>query len=159
MRPHVHVVGFGTGPQHLTREAVRALQDSDYVLAVRKHDDDDLLRVRRAICAEIGLELVEVRDPERDRDDPSDYPGAVRDWHAQRVQVFADVVAERGGRAAFLVWGDPSLYDSTLRVVGAWPPIRVLPVSAGTWSLASAPRSCWQPGTGSCCTRSVFPST
>lgn len=117
MSAHVHVVGFGTGPDHLTRDAVRALLDTDYVLAVRKHADDELLRVRRAICAEFEVELVEVPDPERDRDDPADYPAAVRDWHAARVAAFADVVAARSGRAAFLVWGDPSLYDSTLRVV------------------------------------------
>jgi len=114
---HLHLVGFGTGPDHLTRDAVRALLDTDYVLAVRKHEDDELLRVRRAICEEFEVELVEVPDPERDRDDPADYPAAVRDWHAARVRAFADVVAERGGRATLLVWGDPSLYDSTLRVV------------------------------------------
>lgn len=117
MSAHVHVVGFGTGPDHLTREAVRALLDTDYVLAVRKQEDDDLLRVRRAICEEFEVELVEVPDPQRDRDDPTDYPAAVRDWHAARVAAFADMVAARGGRATFLVWGDPSLYDSTLRVV------------------------------------------
>lgn len=117
MSAHLHVVGFGTGPDHLTRDAVRALLDSDYVLAVRKHEDDELLRVRRAICEEFEVDLVEVPDPQRDRDDPSDYPAAVRDWHDARVAAFIDVVVERGGRATFLVWGDPSLYDSTLRVV------------------------------------------
>lgn len=117
MSAHLHVVGFGTGPDHLTRDAVRALLDTDFVLAVRKHDDDELLRVRRAISEEFEVDLVEVPDPQRDRDDPSDYPAAVQDWHAARVGAFADVVAERGGRATLLVWGDPSLYDSTLRVV------------------------------------------
>lgn len=117
MSAHLHVVSFGTGPDHLTRDAVRALLDTDYVLAVRKHEDDELLRVRRAICEEFEVELVEVPDPERDRDDPADYSAAVRNWHAARVAAFADVVAARGGRPTFLVWGDPSLYDSTLRVV------------------------------------------
>lgn len=114
---HVHVVGFGMGPHHLTGEAVAALRDTDYVLAVRKGRDDELLEVRRRICGAHGVELVEVTDPERDRDDPADYPAAVRTWHSARVDAFAAELVARGGTAAFLVWGDPSLYDSALRVV------------------------------------------
>ncbi len=114
---HVHVIGFGMGPHHLTGEAIDALAATDYVLAVRKGDDDELLGVRRRICDAHGLELVEVGDPERDRDDPIDYPGAVTSWHEARADAFAGILEARGGKAAFLVWGDPSLYDSTLRIV------------------------------------------
>ncbi|GAB2857936.1 precorrin-6A synthase (deacetylating) [Nocardioides pacificus] len=114
---HVRVVGIGMGPQHLTREASAALAGADYALAVRKSDDDELLAVRRLICAEHDLELVEVADPERDRDDPADYPGAVAAWHAARAEAYAGQLAARGGTAAVLVWGDPSLYDSTLRLL------------------------------------------
>lgn len=113
----VRVVGFGMGPQHLTGEAAAALRSADYVLAARKREDDDLLAVRRAVCAAHGVPLVEVADPERDRDDPADYPGAVQAWHRARAGAYAAELAARGGTAAFLVWGDPSLYDSTLRVV------------------------------------------
>ncbi|WP_244927995.1 precorrin-6A synthase (deacetylating) [Nocardioides sp. W7] len=114
---HVHVVGIGMGPQHLTQEASATLRAADYALAVRKGADDDLLEVRRLICAEHGLPLVEIPDPERDRDDPADYPGAVAAWHAARVEAYADELTARGGSAAVLVWGDPSLYDSTLRIL------------------------------------------
>lgn len=113
----VRVVGIGMGPHHLTREASDALAGADFVLAARKGPDDELLEVRRRICAEHDLELVEVSDPPRDRDDPADYPGAVRAWHRARTAAYADALGARDGTAAFLVWGDPSLYDSTLRVV------------------------------------------
>jgi precorrin-6A synthase len=63
------------------------------------------------------VELVAVADPERDRSDPVDYPAAVREWHEARVAAYETVLRERGGEAAFLVWGDPSLYDSTIRIV------------------------------------------
>jgi precorrin-6A synthase len=33
------------------------------------------------------------------------------------VAAYEQVLRERGGMAAFLVWGDPSLYDSTIRIV------------------------------------------
>jgi len=118
----IRILGVGMGPQHVTAEVAEALRSVDYVVASRKSDADGLLAARAAICAEHGVELVAVPDPsrervERDRDDPADYPAAVAAWHEARVAAYADVLAERGGTAAFLVWGDPSLYDSTVRVV------------------------------------------
>lgn len=113
----IRVLGVGMGPQHVTREVADALRGCDYVVAAQKADDDDLLAARRAIAWEYGVEVVAVRDPERDRDDPADYPGAVRAWHEARVAAYEEVLRERGGTAAFLVWGDPSLYDSTILVV------------------------------------------
>lgn len=113
----VRVLGLGMGPQHITPEMADALRSCDYVLAAEKREDDGLLSVRRAIAAEHGLEVVAVPDPERDRADPVDYAKAVKDWHEARVAAYERVLRERGGTAAFLVWGDPSLYDSTIRVV------------------------------------------
>ena len=115
----IRIIGFGMGPQHLTPEAAAALTASDYVIAARKSGDDALLAIRQAVAAPFGLEVVEVRDPERDRADPADYPGAVRTWHEARIAAYADVLRVRGGSAAFLVWGDPSLYDSVVRIVTA----------------------------------------
>lgn len=113
----VRVLGVGMGPQHLTRQVFAALAECDYVVAARKHDDDELLAVRNLIAAEAGVELVEVADPPRDRNDPADYPSAVRAWHRARVAAYDAVLRERGGTAGFLVWGDPALYDSTIRIV------------------------------------------
>jgi len=114
----VRILGVGMGLQHVTPEVADALRTCDYVLAADKGDDDGLLAARRAVAEAYGVELVAVRDPERDRADPADYPAAVRDWHEARVAAYERVLLERGGNAAFLVWGDPSLYDSTIRVVG-----------------------------------------
>ena len=116
----VRVVGFGMGPDQLTPEAVAALRRSDYVVAAQKSADDPLLAVRHEIAHAHGLELVPVADPERDRSEHpthAAYERAVQDWHAARVRAYADVLRERGGSPAFLVWGDPALYDSTIRIV------------------------------------------
>jgi precorrin-6A synthase len=113
----IRVLGVGMGPQHVTPEVADALRSCDYVLAAEKREHDSLLAVRRAIASEHGVEMVAVPDPERDRADPVDYAGAVRDWHEARAVAYEQVLQERGGTAAFLVWGDPSLYDSTIRVV------------------------------------------
>ncbi|MFL6155564.1 MAG: precorrin-6A synthase (deacetylating) [Marmoricola sp.] len=119
----VRVIGIGSGePDQLTREAADALVGVDYVIAAAKGADDPLLAVRRALCERYGVELVAVADPERDRDPSStataeDYGTAVRDWHDARVAAYEQVLLERDGDVAFLVWGDPAFYDSTLRIV------------------------------------------
>ncbi len=110
------VIGVGMGPQHVTREGAEALRSVDWVLALAKADEDPLLEARAAICREYGdPPVVVVPDPPRDRD-PVDYPAAVADWHAARVAAYRAVLEERPGDVGMLVWGDPSLYDSTLRL-------------------------------------------
>ena len=122
----VRILGVGMGPQHVTPEVAEALRSVDYVLAADKGsdgDDDGLLALRRAIVeahTDGSVDIVGVRDPQRDRTpdlSAAGYQRAVADWHDARAAAYADVLSERGGSAAFLVLGDPSLYDSTIRVV------------------------------------------
>ncbi|MGB3304479.1 MAG: precorrin-6A synthase (deacetylating) [Gordonia sp. (in: high G+C Gram-positive bacteria)] len=113
----VRILGIGMGPSQVTAEVAEALRTCDYVIAAAKSDDDPLLSVRRAVAEDHGVPVVAVPDPERDRSDSGDYVTAVRDWHEARVDAYEKVLRARGGTAAFLVWGDPSLYDSTIRVV------------------------------------------
>lgn len=135
----VRVLGIGMGPRQLTGEAAEALRGCDYAVAARKGDDDGLLALRRAVCAAHGVPLVEVPDPERDRD-AADYAAAVAAWHGARVSAYERVLGERGGTAAFLVWGDPSLYDSTLRIVEAVAARGVVPVEYDVLPGISAPQ-------------------
>ena len=119
---HLDLIGIGTGnPDHLTRAAERAMRAADLILLPRKRADTaDLLDLRRALCAEVvtGATRVVAFDlPERAADGP--YLGAVRDWHDAIAAAWADAIATNlpaGGRLAMLVWGDPSLYDSSLRI-------------------------------------------
>jgi precorrin-6A synthase len=120
----VRILGVGMGPQHVTPEVAEALRTVDYVLAADKGEDsgDGLLALRREIldAHTDSVEIIAIRDPERDRStglDTTGYQGAVADWHDARATRYAEVMRERGGTAAFLVWGDPALYDSTIRVV------------------------------------------
>lgn len=115
----VRVVGVGMGPQHVTPEAAVVLRSVDRVLAFEKKEDDPLLAVRAEICRRYGdPPLVHVPDPPRDRAEPPDYPAAVRTWHSARVAALRHAIDERPGVVGMLVWGDPSLYDSTLRLLG-----------------------------------------
>ncbi|WP_220793292.1 precorrin-6A synthase (deacetylating) [Nocardioides stalactiti] len=119
MAVRVRIVGVGMGPHQVTPEAADALRAADYAIAADKGPDDGLLAVRREIAAAHDLPVVAVPDPKRDRQPEGDgaYVGAVAHWHAARVAAYEAVLAERGGTAAFLVWGDPAFYDSTIRIV------------------------------------------
>jgi precorrin-6A synthase len=125
----VLVVGIGSGdPAHLTGEAVAALNAVDvFLVADKRAATRDLVTLRAELCAAVithdRYSFVEVPDPERGSDaDRSSgaYAEAVRDWHAERARRHtAALTREVGtsGTVGLLVWGDPSLYDSTLRVV------------------------------------------
>ena len=119
------VIGIGTGnPEHMTIQAIRALNTADVVFALDKgRAKADLVDLRREICARYLTEkpyrFVEAQDPERDRN-PADYGATVEAWHAARAALYEAMIAgelEPEGCGAILVWGDPSLYDSTLRIL------------------------------------------
>lgn len=120
----VLVIGIGAGdPDYVTVQAVRALNRADVLFAMDKGADrDDLLALRRQICdthLRGAYRLVTAPDPERVLDGPS-YRDDVRAWHAARARIYAhliDAEIPAGGAGAFLVWGDPALYDSTLRLL------------------------------------------
>lgn len=130
----IYVIGIGAGdPDHLTLQAVKALNQVDvFFLLDKGAEKSDLIRLRHEILERHitgrGYRLVEARDPERDRAaDTAAYPGAVDDWRSRRAAIYERMIAdELGGTAedgreehvgAFLVWGDPSLYDSTLAIL------------------------------------------
>jgi precorrin-6A synthase len=121
----VLVIGIGAGdPEHVTVQAVRALGEVDVFFVVDKgHETEELVRLRREICERYvqghDYRIVEIPDPPRDRADPA-YREAVEDWRARRADAWERALAEElgeDGRGGFLVWGDPSLYDSTLGVL------------------------------------------
>jgi precorrin-6A synthase len=117
------VIGIGAGdPDHVTAQAVRALNETDVFFVVDK-SATDLVAARRAILDRFvaggGYRVVEVPDPPRDRAADA-YGAAVEEWRARRADVWERALRDElrpGGVGAFLVWGDPSLYDSTLDVI------------------------------------------
>jgi precorrin-6A synthase len=117
------VIGIGAGnPEHMTIEAIRALNAADLVLIPRKGAAKaDLADLRREICArylDTPARLVEFDLPLRDAE--GDYKAGVDAWHAEIAGVYGRLIAAEAGpeaRIALLVWGDPSLYDSTLRIL------------------------------------------
>jgi len=119
------VIGIGAGnPEHITIEAINALNRAQVVFVLDKGEKKgDLTRLRKQICERYiknGIpRMVEVPSPAREAQPPS-YTAAVEAWHAAKARIFSALIREEmkdGECGALLVWGDPSLYDSTLRIL------------------------------------------
>lgn len=118
------LIGIGTGnPQHLTLQAIDALNAQDLILIPNKGaGKDDLVGLRREICALAitgsGPQIVEFDLPIRNEATHS-YRKRVDDWHDAIAKIWWQTITAnlpQGGKVGFLVWGDPSLYDSTMRI-------------------------------------------
>jgi precorrin-6A synthase len=123
------VIGMGPGhPDQITVQAVQAMNRVDVFFQIDKGDaKSGLNAAREEILARHvpggGYRVVDIPEPPRDRSgslDRTGYEDAVGDWHQARAELIgAAVAAEIGpdGVGAFLVWGDPSVYDSMLRII------------------------------------------
>ncbi|TMK01414.1 MAG: precorrin-6A synthase (deacetylating) [Alphaproteobacteria bacterium] len=121
----VFIIGIGAGnPDYITVQAINALNEVDVFFVMDKgREKEDLIRLRKDICeryiTDRSYRTIQIRDPERDRTSSS-YESSVKAWHEQRVTVYERLIGQELGEeecGAFLVWGDPSFYDSTLRIV------------------------------------------
>lgn len=126
----VLVIGIGAGdPEQITVQAINALNRVDVVLVLDKgRDSHQLVDLRAEVCrrylTERPYRIIEVPDPRRPRKadgyTQDEYEAAVRTWHGQRAAALEEMLLTEVGEdgcAAFLVVGDPSLYDSTIRVI------------------------------------------
>lgn len=119
------VIGIGSGhPEQITLQAVAAMNRADVLFVPLKGEEKAALAGHRRALIEAHLRnprcrVVEFALPERDAANPA-YAAGVADWHEAIARLYADLFAEElGGEGVggFLVWGDPSLYDSTLRIL------------------------------------------
>ena len=134
----VYVIGIGAGdPDHITVQAITAMNRVDVFFVIDKDiggnrdlggatggPADDLAGLRTELLARYVTgphRVVAARDPERDRTAGSAaYAAAVVDWQDRREAIYQRMIADElddDGCGGFLVWGDPALYDGTLRIL------------------------------------------
>ena len=120
----IFVIGIGVGdPDHMTMQAIKALNQVDVFFIPDKGTEKSALRdLRVAICKRfiedesyrtIGFDV-----PQRDAS--GDYLGGVDQWHSRLADIYGDMIQRELGESevgALLVWGDPAIYDSTLRII------------------------------------------
>lgn len=142
------LIGIGTGnPAHLTGEARATLRAADLILIPRKGPEkSDLAGLRHQILAQVFEGAAPPRVAEFDmptRGADEGYRAGVEAWHdaiAARWQAAIAEARPAPDRVALLVWGDPMLYDSTLRIAARLPglKLRVVPGITAIQALCAA---------------------
>lgn len=125
----VLLIGIGVGdPDQLTVQAVRALNTVDVFFVLDKGATKGKLRavreeILRRHAKDRRYRIAEAASPTRDPS-PADYRASVAEYRSSvddlnhaKQDVFRALIGELkdGETGAFLVWGDPMLYDSTIR--------------------------------------------
>ena len=142
MTIELFLVGIGTGnPAHITIQAIQQLKAADILIIPRKGDSkSDLANLRYQICNELLEEntppLFEFDLPVRDETRP--YLSAVETWHDAIANIWADciktakqTVDREINSVGLLIWGDPSLFDSSLRIAQRLKPTPNITVTPG----------------------------
>ncbi|MFL9944552.1 precorrin-6A synthase (deacetylating) [Paraburkholderia agricolaris] len=121
------IIGIGAGdPDYMTVQAINALNQVDVFFVMDKGvAKEKLVALRKQIIERFidgdDYRIVEATSPERRRDD-TDYRSTVDELNRDKQRLFEGLIADElhdGEVGAFLVWGDPSLYDSTIRIIEA----------------------------------------
>ena len=139
------LIGIGCGdPDQLTLSAIRAINAADLILIPRKGEEKkELADLRRTICNRVlendAARIVEFDLPMRASNE-ADYLKAVDDWHEAVAAAWSQEIGRHlggQGRVALLIWGDPSLYDSSLRIARRLDPLPTIEVVPGVTSIAA----------------------
>lgn len=157
MTRHLWLIGIGAGnPDWVTAEAIEAIRQIDVLFVVIKEGKyDELVDARRTLFARYrttDVRVVELNDPPRPWRKADDYAAVVALWRAQRQELWTQALMEHlepGQTGGLLVWGDPSLYESTLAIVQSVchemdepPLVRVIPGVSCVHALTAAHQIC-----------------
>ncbi len=122
----IQLIGIGPGDdQYLTLQAIHAMQQAAVFFLLEKagRGKEALVNRRREMLARFAGErdyrIVVVPSPPRTMT-ASGYQEGVREWHQQKRALFANLIDNQlhpGEHGAFLIWGDPSLYDQTVSLI------------------------------------------
>ena len=121
------IIGIGAGnPEYVTIQAVNTLNQVDVFFILDKGaSKEKLIEFRRELCRRYikgrNYRFVDAESPEWDRQS-ADYGATVASLNQDKRAVFERLIGEGmedGECGAFLVWRDPTLYDSTIRIIEA----------------------------------------
>jgi precorrin-6A synthase len=119
------IIGIGAGdPEYVTIQAVNALNQVDVFFILDKGPSKEkLIALRQEICRRYikgnNYRFFEAANPDWERG-TENYRATVEALNRDKQEMFERLISEGmadGECGAFLVWGDPTLYDSTIRVV------------------------------------------
>ena len=121
------IIGIGAGnPEYITIQAVNALNQADVFFILDKGaDKEKLVEFRCELCRRYisgqNYRFVDAASPEWERHS-ADYRATIAELNQDKQTLFERLIGKGmadGECGAFLVWGDPTLYDSTVRIIEA----------------------------------------
>jgi precorrin-6A synthase len=120
----IFVIGIGVGdPDHMTMQAIKALNQVDVFFIPDKGTEKAALRDLRTTICQRFIDSADYRTVDVDvpaRATAGDYLDGVDDWHGRLADIYGGLFARELGESdvgGLLVWGDPAIYDSTLRII------------------------------------------
>ena len=120
----IFVIGIGVGdPDHMTIQAIKALNQVDVFFIPDKGTEKAALRDLRTTICERFIEKADYRAIDVDipqRATAGDYLADVDQWHRDLADIYGrlfEYELEEDEVGGILVWGDPAIYDSTLRIL------------------------------------------
>jgi precorrin-6A synthase len=120
----IFVIGIGVGdPEQMTIQAIKALNQVDVFFIPDKGAEKAALRdLRNSICERFienaDYRTIDVDIPQRAA--AGDYLAGVDEWHGRLANIYGRLFEQELAEdeiGGVLVWGDPAIYDSTLRII------------------------------------------
>jgi precorrin-6A synthase len=119
------VIGIGAGnPDYLTVQAINAMNRAEvFFMPDKGAEKAGLNAIRLGMLERFvpqgGYRLVEFEIPSRRQAVTAEYRASVEEWRDKVEAAYHRMFAEldEDGIGAFLVWGDPAIYDGTLRIL------------------------------------------
>ena len=152
MKIDLYLVGIGTGnPEHVTQQAINILGSSDIIMVPKKGSEkSDLANLRYQICNQLLASktppVFEFDIPKRSSE--GEYLEAVDHWHEAIANAWQSTIEQARlnvdhtvKKVSLMIWGDPSLYDSALRIaerLRPMPSVTVVPGITSIQALAAA---------------------
>lgn len=125
----IYLIGIGPGePEYLTVQAINTMKKTDVFFLLEKEGErnKDLVKIRRNLLEryldEGTYRVVSAKIPARKKGgrDYEVYKERVESWRQQKAEVTFELIRDGmkdGEAGAFLIWGDPCLYDGQIEIL------------------------------------------
>lgn len=126
----IYLIGIGPGgPDYLTVQAINTIKKVNVFFLLEKAGgkNEDLIKIREEILTryidEGTYRVVTAKIPERKKGGKAyeTYKERVETWRQKKAEIITKLIkTEMKDRetGAFLIWGDPALYDGHLEILG-----------------------------------------
>lgn len=124
----IYLIGIGPGdPDYLTVQAINTIKKVNvFFLLEKEGGKEELIKIREEILIRYLTEgtyrIVTAKIPERKKGGKTYevYKEKVKTWRQQKAEIITTLIKnemKEGEIGAFLVWGDPALYDGHLEIL------------------------------------------